>query len=279
MMNPILEKEIKTRMRTVKTPILLTLYLMMISFIVFIFFITSGGFNPKTAVTVYQVIGMAQYIIILMMVPALTAIAISGERERQTLDLMLCTDISPWKIIFGKIFASLSFIFFLIIATLPFMGIVFLFGGISILEIIGITLYLLASAFMVSSIGLFFSIKFKKNITAIIVTYFVTGLIFVGTIIIFAISMAIISGMIYDYAVIEKILPIVTMICFSGNPLYGFGLMLFDNFNLGYMFSMGGYGNSTLFLNMEPWVVNMIFVAVVSGLMLLFSRMSIGKVK
>jgi ABC-2 type transport system permease protein len=104
--NPILERELKTRMRTVKTSMLLMVYLLIMSLIVVVFFLTNqNNFNPKVAVSIYHVIATAQFIILMMMLPAISAVSISGERERQTLDLMLCTDISPWKIIFGKIFS------------------------------------------------------------------------------------------------------------------------------------------------------------------------------
>lgn len=278
MMNPILEKEIRTRMRTVKTPILVTVYLLLISGIVSLFFMGAGGFNPRTAVNVYQVIGTAEYIIILSMVPALTAIAISGERERQTLDLMLCTDISPWTIIFGKIFSSLAFIFFIIVATLPFLGIVFLFGGISVLDIIGMTAYLLLSAFMVSCIGLMFSIMFRKNIVAIIVTYITTSAIFVGTIIMYTIIMGIISSTLYDYTKIEELAKVVTSISFTGNPFYGFIVMLFDEFDIGNIFYYGSGGTSINLFGLSPWIVNSIYMVLVSGLCLFIARLRISKV-
>jgi len=278
MINPILERELKTRMRTVKTSILLMVYLLIMSLIVTVFFLTNqNNFNPKVAVNIYHVIATAQFIILMMMLPAISAVSVSGERERQTLDLMLCTDISPWQIVFGKIFSSLSFILLIVIATLPFMGIVFLYGGVSILEILAIILYFMVSAFMVSTIGFYFSVRFKKSITAIIMTYLATSFLYVGTFIMYFITGAIASVFITDYTLAQKFLTKMANIFFVPNPFYGLITMLYDNPSMGgILYIFGGYGTT---ISKVTWVSNVIFALMLSGLLLLLSKNRLAKVK
>src|SRR5438093_9090140 len=58
-----------------------------------------------------------QVVLLAFITPALTAGAISGERERQTLDLLFVTPIAPFSIIWGKLLASMSFVALLLIIS------------------------------------------------------------------------------------------------------------------------------------------------------------------
>jgi len=116
-------------------------------------------------------------------VPALTATAISGERERQTLDLMLCSDISTLSIILGKLVVSIANIMLLVVASLPILGMVFLFGGITFGEVMLMFLYYIITALMAASLGIFLSTLFRKNVTAIIASYICLGILAIGPVI------------------------------------------------------------------------------------------------
>jgi ABC-type transport system involved in multi-copper enzyme maturation permease subunit len=61
--------------------------------------------------------------------PALTAGAISGERERRTLELLLVTRASPLGLVAGKLLGSLLYVLYLLVASLPAFALVYLFGG------------------------------------------------------------------------------------------------------------------------------------------------------
>lgn len=278
MMNPIIEREIRTRMRTIKTSIFLTIYLLIMSLIVWIFFSSNNSaFNPKVAVDIYRVVAIAQYVILLMILPAVSAVTISGERERQTLELMLCTDISPWKIIFGKIFSSMAYIVLILIATLPFMGIVFLYGGVSILEIVYMMLYFIFSALMVSCIGVYCSVRSRKTITSIIMAYLHTGILFVGTMIVYLIVAAILSSRYMDYQVMQETMRNVGNFLMVPNPFYGLLVLLFGqtsgNGLGGILFELQtGIGNSI-------WIWNLGFVLLFSALLTWIAKVSLSRIK
>lgn len=284
MINPILERELKTRMRTWRTPIVLMIYLLLLGIVVTLFFVINeqsrmysygSSFDPGLAVRIYNLIIIGQFVVLMLILPAFSATAISGERERQTLELMLCTDLSPWKIIFGKITASLSFVFLIIIASMPFMGIVFLFGGISIFEIIKVILFYMVTSFLVCSIGLFCSTMFKKVVTSIIMTYLIMMVLFVGTLITYGIVMTIMSmGRNYDF--MNQYAYEIMLIILGPNP--GFGLLSFyygDNFILSSMVNI----STTVFSNIQPWMVSVGFDVIVSGLLILFSRLKLTRIK
>lgn len=185
--NPIVEKELKTKMRGWKSPILITVYLLIISAIgcISLYGVTLRNYQffPSSVTDIFIAVSVTQFIIILIICPALTATSISGERERQTLDLLLCTDFSARKIIIGKIISSIVHVTFLLILSLPLLGVAILFGGITIWDILRLFSFYIMTSLMVASIGIFYSSIFKKSITSVIFSYLTVGGIVGGTLI------------------------------------------------------------------------------------------------
>ena len=78
----------------------------------------------------------------LFITPGLTAGAISTEREKQTLSILLTTSQSSFQIISGKLLSSIAFLLLLIVAGLPIYSLVFLFGGISPMDFVKVFFFL-----------------------------------------------------------------------------------------------------------------------------------------
>lgn len=188
--NPVLESELKVRMRGWRAAMAVTVYIGIMLLIAYIYFKTTlnsmiryGGYNfvSQTAgLQVYSVLAVLQFALIILVTPAQTAGAISAEREKQTLDLLLCTRISSIGIIFGKLFSSLSFILLLIIGSIPLFSLVFLFGGVTPGDVAMLFLFYMITAFAVGSIGIFCSAVFKRTVTAAVTAYitiFVLGIV------------------------------------------------------------------------------------------------------
>ena len=96
MLNPIIRREIKTSLRSWKMFLAIALYTLVVSgaAIIFINAITSGVYstmNLRELSILYAVLGFMQFGMTMILIPALTAGSISGERERQTLDILLVT--------------------------------------------------------------------------------------------------------------------------------------------------------------------------------------------
>ena len=114
--NPVLLKELKVRMRGWKAAGIIALYLLALTavavFIIYTVFTDpyTSSIDPQVSIGAYTGLAVIQFILIMFIVPALTAGAISGEREKQTLDLVLCTRLRPISIITGKLFASTAFL-------------------------------------------------------------------------------------------------------------------------------------------------------------------------
>ncbi|MTI49658.1 ABC transporter permease [Sporosalibacterium faouarense] len=190
MINPVLKKELKTRMRTWKTPAILSLYMgllaglfLIISYETFFSSTYYSGFRPGALRETYFVLIIFQMILILLIVPATTASSISGERERQTLDLLVGTRLSSFSIIIGKLMASLAQIILFLVVSIPILSILFLFGGFSFGDMILLFVFYIITAFFFGSIGVFISAYFKKTTTTTIISYIITLTLTLGTLI------------------------------------------------------------------------------------------------
>ncbi|MBS4172332.1 ABC transporter permease [Bacillus sp. FJAT-49736] len=193
--NPVLNKEFKLRFRSLKTFLGLLAYLVAIGIIVvgFIYLMTnfsgSGFFRPEESKQMFIMLSFIQLALILFITPGLSAGIISGERERQTLNILLTTTQSSASIILSKLFSSVSYLLLLIIASLPVYSIVFLFGGVSPGTLLSIMGFYIFTILAYASLGAFFSTIIRRTIISIITTYGVTLFLAGGTAFLFLISL------------------------------------------------------------------------------------------
>jgi len=182
--NPVLMKELKLRFRFFKSITGLMFYLLALCIVVIGFFMIvtqfngSGYFRPSESFYLFMMISILQMGLVMFITPGLTAGAISSEREKQTLNMLLMTTQSSWQIIFGKLTSSIAFLGLLLTAGLPIYSIVFLFGGVSPLQLVTIFFFYFVTMIAIGSIGIFFSTVTKRTIMSMIATY--GAMIFIG---------------------------------------------------------------------------------------------------
>ncbi|MBI3948475.1 MAG: hypothetical protein HY321_21355 [Armatimonadetes bacterium] len=180
--NPVLTKEMRTRMRGTRAYWLLFFYVMLCSLFLFVAYLSwhnryaSGGFTLTPGTTaagrqLFQMLFVAQAAMISLIVPALTAGMLTIEREQRTFELLLLTVLPPRQIIGGKVGSAFGFAALLLTASLPLAGICFLLGGISPLEIAIVYLLLAMSALTYAAIGIFFSALLRSTAVATATTY------------------------------------------------------------------------------------------------------------
>lgn len=184
--NPVLQKELKVKMRGWKAAILIGSYnLVLVLLTIFIVKLTMnnnlGVVNQENIFITYAFMVFAQFGLITLIAPALTAGSISGERERQTLDILLSTTLKHGSIIMGKLFSSLSQIILLVISSVPVYSIIFLYGGIGLSGLLQVFLFYILLAITLGSIGIFFSTFIKKSTAANVLTYAVIVFLYLGT--------------------------------------------------------------------------------------------------
>ena len=114
--NPVLFKELKLRFRSPKSFTGILFYLIAMCIFVFGFIFTTMSmtgtsyFRPSESLVLFSLLSYIQLGLVLFITPGLTAGAISSEREKQTLPILLTTSQSSFQIISGKLLSSIAFL-------------------------------------------------------------------------------------------------------------------------------------------------------------------------
>lgn len=236
MMNPILIKELKLGARSIRLPLSIMFYDIVLAIVAVIAILIvslagsdEGGVNFSGFLYIFEVIGWIQMAITLLIVPILTAGAISGEREKQTLEIMLTTPEKPLAIVWGKLLASLSNYLIFIISSIPIMAIAFVLGGLNWFALLGYMVMMIIMAIYVGSIGIFCSSEFKKTIVSIVMTFLLEFALLAIPVFLFF-GIIVIGAIIHEYLYYDAnivgippdpnfgLLPFIMI----GNPLTGF---------------------------------------------------------
>lgn len=196
--NPIYLKEIRTGVRTKKAGAVLFLYNGILAlFGLFFFYVVfdagirySGRINYSDILGIYAAIVAIEFALVLFTIPGLTSGSISGEREKQTLDILLTTTLSPMQIIRGKLSSSISVMILLAFSSLPVLGLIFSIGGITIWNFLEFLILIIVTAIFVGSIGIFFSTLYKRTTAATVSSYGALLFLVIGTfVIVFAVKL------------------------------------------------------------------------------------------
>ncbi len=171
-----LAKELRGRMRGPRAFIVLSLYLFFLSgFTLLIYFLAklAAASDPTTSIGKPVFLGLVafQLGLVCFLAPSFTAGVISGERERQTYDLLMTTPLALTLIVAAKLLAALAYVFLLIIAVLPLLSISLFLGGVAPEEVLIAFLMLFASALSFGTIGLCFSAWVRSTIGAAALAY------------------------------------------------------------------------------------------------------------
>src|SRR2546422_9826191 len=173
--NPIVAKEYRSRMRTWRSPLALTVYILLLGGLGWAIFSAlsssaRSGFNGSQAANYGQALFLYlvlfQMVLLAFITPALTAGAISSERERQTIDLLFVTKLPSFSILWGKLLASMSFVLLLLLLSVPIFSLVFLFGGIELDQVVAAFVVTAVAALTLGVIGIACSTAFRRTLAA-----------------------------------------------------------------------------------------------------------------
>ena len=191
-------KELRGRMRGRRAFVALTFYLTLLAGFAWMLealqasSFQNSGFGGATyqssqiGTGIFAGLLLLQTLLILILAPAFTTGAISQEREKQTLDLLVTTPISSLSIVLGKLFSALAWAFLLVVASIPLTAMVFVFGGVGPEDLFRGYIVLLVEVFGLGCVGLFFSALLKRTLAATIATYSVVLAMTVGATFLYA---------------------------------------------------------------------------------------------
>ncbi len=178
--NPIVKKDLQVTARSMRISWGLFAYeaVLTMAFLLALTVIqrTSNGYYSSGNVYshliyLFPVLSVAQVCIVALIVPVITASAISGEKERQTFDIMLTTCMSPFSIVLGKVMSAVLRILFFVAAGMPIMALAFVVGGLSWSYLFYFVLTIILLSLLSGSIGILCSAICRRSITAVILSY------------------------------------------------------------------------------------------------------------
>ena len=178
MLNPILAFSATRRMRSFRTMLIVIAYmaaLLVLALVILSPFLKESillGDLSRSPVA-YLILIAVQFGLLVLIAPAMTSGAIAGERERQTLDLLLVTNTGSFRILIGKTLESFAVLALLIVCGLPVMSLCLLTGGVSVGQILIGELFLLAVAFASVSVGVFCSALFRSTAVSAVMSYLI----------------------------------------------------------------------------------------------------------
>jgi ABC-type transport system involved in multi-copper enzyme maturation permease subunit len=103
---------------------------------------------------VFQIFCIVQLSLVLFFALLFAASGVAQEKDRQTLILLLMTDLRDFELVFGKLFASLLMVMALIVVSIPALFFVLLLGGTGMDQVIWALVICVASAVPAGSWGL-----------------------------------------------------------------------------------------------------------------------------
>ena len=104
------------------------------------------------------------------LLPLLSCGAITDERERNSLDLLLLTKLGPWTIIFEKILSRLVLMTSLVLLSLPILAFAYSLGGVDDHVLLGTVWLLFLTSFHVISLSILASTVCRGTIASYLLT-------------------------------------------------------------------------------------------------------------
>jgi ABC-2 type transport system permease protein len=289
-MNPVMLKELRGRMRGVRAFVVLTVYLGLMSGFTALLYLVYLPFNQQSGSSAAGEVGRVLFMgivgielmLIIFIAPAFTAGAITGERERQTYDLLRTTLLPSPSFVIGKLESALSYVLLLLLAAIPLQSIAFLFGGVSELELILSFEILTVTAIALGTVGIFFSAIAPRTLSASVRAYTTTLVATFGAPLVLTVLLDIIGAAIRNSSpIIEAILIYIDDFLVSLNPIataLQTQQLLVDRQVLGFWTDTLSSNGSTI-PRVSPWITFTIIYLVVAAILVVLSIQRMRKVE
>ena len=279
--NPVIAKELKGRMRGRQGFILIGSYIALISVVIVLIYlllavdgsISNGdpGFLQTVGKVIFSTVVLLELLMLGFIGPALTAGAISSEREHKTIDLLRTSLLSARALVFGKLSSAVVFLLLLIFTAIPVESLAFFLGGVGMAEMIISTLMLVVTAIFFCTLGLFFSSFSQRTLIATVFSYasiLVSFIIF--TLFLFFIN--ILSSSNYPSTFAENVVTVATWFLFSTNPFFAAVMSeaILINDQALFMTNNSIIGNSSLLMP-SPWIIYVVFYVILTILLVALS--------
>lgn len=112
-----------------------------------------------------------QFAGIYLFLPAMTAGAFAGEKERDTLTLLLLTTMNPWTIVIQKLLSRVIPMLCYVMLSFPLMAVAYSYGGVTTASLYSVMWMLIATVIQVASVSLMCSSFCRTTVEAFIASF------------------------------------------------------------------------------------------------------------
>jgi ABC-type transport system involved in multi-copper enzyme maturation permease subunit len=214
--NPVLQRELVVNLRMARGFLLLFAYVALLGLLVYAAWPADQTLDlarPEEAKKLVNLFFFGQYLLVSLMTPSFAAGAITGERERESYEMLLASPLRPGAIVLGKLAASLTPLAELMICSLPIVMLCLPLGGVSLYEVLAAYLAMICSVALFGMISLWCSSFFTRTSASLVASYMlILPLAMVGVLVWNALARV-------GEARLMVILTIVPLACFSLSAL------------------------------------------------------------
>jgi ABC-type transport system involved in multi-copper enzyme maturation permease subunit len=172
--NPVLQYELLSNLRLFRAFVLLFAYVALLGGVVYLAWPQSQTLDfaqPEEAKRLVNLFFFGQYMLASLMTPSFAAGAITGEKERQSYEMLLASPLRPGAIVLGKLLAALLHLAILMICSLPIVMLCLPLGGVHYTEVIGAYVAMISSVTLSGMICLWASSYFSRTSASLLVSY------------------------------------------------------------------------------------------------------------
>ncbi|MCY3023325.1 MAG: ABC transporter permease subunit [Planctomycetota bacterium] len=172
--NPVLRRELLTALRSNKAFILQFIFLLALGAVVYLAW-PAGiiSTSPELTRKLFRTFGQGQLVMLSILSPAFSASAMTIEKERRCIDLLLTSPIRPGTILMGKYMSSVLYLFLLVLSTAPLVTVIMWLPGLGPVEVIGLYVLLIGVAAAFGMVGLTCSVFFHRSQASLAITYMI----------------------------------------------------------------------------------------------------------
>ena len=173
--NPVLQRELLVNLRMRRGFVLLFLYQALLGIVVYVAWPQDLRLDltdkPEDAENLVNMFFLGQYLLMSLMAPSFASGAITGEKERNSYEMLLASPLQPTAIVWGKLFASLAHLAVLIFASLPIVMLCLPLGGVHPYEVFAAYSAMIASVALFGMVSLWCSSYFVRTSASLVVSY------------------------------------------------------------------------------------------------------------
>jgi ABC-type transport system involved in multi-copper enzyme maturation permease subunit len=174
-MNPVLRKDLLALLRLPRVALIQIAFVAVLGFMVLTSWPQGGVLAVAAQGRDDLLLGMVigQLVLLCLFVPGIAAVAIVGERETNTLEMLYASRLSATQIVIGKIVSALSFPLLLIVSGLPFVAMVVWRGDFDSDKLITSYVILMVTALFLAMLSLAISAYSRQTAGALVASYVV----------------------------------------------------------------------------------------------------------